>query len=448
MISSLRTTRYVKGLLSLSIILMNIFLYIALKSFYSNTYYIDNISDYLPVFNYNIFLLINVIVIFGMILGRCKRNKINNGIRFALTHYKLESKLRKQLIDGKFYFKRDKSNLIILPKIVIEFENLRSLNNAIIRIENSIRFDRKLEELRISAAIPGFKVTQQFMSPDGDFYIYSIVSMDMFNQIEFDTESEYIEWSKEGTDDYSIKLSEYDIIPIHHAGIAAQTGGGKSFLVQSLIIQLKNKEISHDVYVIDPKSADLLSYGKRDLGEGFYSDKSGAIQMIEKFHIEMIKRQDEMQEFFETNRNLDYKDNKMPAKILIIDEFGALRTSWRILEKKERDRIESMLADIVFMGRQLGFFVVLVLQRFASETVPREITEQLVLRIVLGDSDDLTYRTLFSPSVNILKLNLKPGMGYFSYTNIASIDNPSLFVSPYCKFLKGNVTKAQSAEVT
>lgn len=229
MISSLRTTRYVKGLLSLSIILMNIFLYIALKSFYSNTYYIDNISDYLPVFNYNIFLLINVIVIFGMILGRCKRNKINNGIRFALTHYKLESKLRKQLIDGKFYFKRDKSNLIILPKIVIEFENLRSLNNAIIRIENSIRFDRKLEELRISAAIPGFKVTQQFMSPDGDFYIYSIVSMDMFNQIEFDTESEYIEWSKEGTDDYSIKLSEYDIIPIHHAGIAAQTGGAKVF---------------------------------------------------------------------------------------------------------------------------------------------------------------------------------------------------------------------------
>lgn len=448
MILSLRTTRYVKGLLSLSIIIMNVVLYIALKSFYSNIHYIGNISSYIPVFNYNVFLLINVLVILGMILGWCKRNKINNGIRFALTHYKLESKLRKQLIEGKFYFKRDKSNLIFLPKIIIEFDNIRNLNKAIIRIENSIRFDKKLEDLRISAAIPGFKVTQQFMSPDGDFYIYSIVSMDMFNQIEFDTESEYIDWSREGTDDYSIKLSEFDTIPIHHIGIAAQTGGGKSFLVQSLIIQLKNKDVPHDVYVIDPKSADLLSYGKRELGEGYFSDKSGAIQMIEKFHSEMIERQVEMQEFFETNRNLDYKDNSMPAKILIIDEFGALRTSWRILDKKERDRIESMLADVVFMGRQIGFFVVLVLQRFASETVPREITEQLVLRIVLGDSDDLTYRTLFSPSVNLIKLNLRPGMGYFSYPNIASTDNPSLFVSPFCRFLKGSVTKARSAEVT
>lgn len=427
---------------------MNIFIFFVFREFYRGAYYQYNFHKYLRVIRYNLFLVLSIIILFIIIVRWSLRNKLNNGFKYAITHYLLERKIRRELIDSKFYIKRDNSSIIYLPEIIISFDDVNNLDKGYIKIQNSIKFDKKLEDIRINAAIPGYKVTQQYMSNEGDYYIFTIFSHKNFEQTEFSNEEDYIHWSNEIEDDYSYRLSNNDTLPIHHMGIAAQTGGGKSFLVQSLIIQLKNKKIDHSIYVIDPKSADILSYGKRELGEGFYSDKDGAIELIEKFYNDMKQRQSDMQEFFDNHRNLDYKDNNMPAKILIIDEYGALRASWRLLDKKQRDKIESMLNEIVFMGRQIGFFLVLILQRFTADTVPKEITEQLVTRIVLGDSDDLTYRTLFSPSVNFNKLNLKPGMGYFSYPNIASTDNPSLFVSPFCRFLKGKVTEARSAEVT
>ncbi|WP_115595587.1 helicase HerA domain-containing protein [Anaerococcus octavius] len=442
------TRRYIRGLTSSILILMNIFIFFVFREFYRGAYYQYNFHKYLRVIRYNLFLVLSIIILFIIIVRWSLRNKLNNGFKYAITHYLLERKIRRELIDSKFYIKRDNSSIIYLPEIIISFDDVNNLDKGYIKIQNSIKFDKKLEDIRINAAIPGYKVTQQYMSNEGDYYIFTIFSHKNFEQIEFSNEEDYIHWSNEIEDDYSYRLSNNDTLPIHHMGIAAQTGGGKSFLVQSLIIQLKNKKIDHSIYVIDPKSADILSYGKRELGEGFYSDKDGAIELIEKFYNDMKQRQSDMQEFFDNHRNLDYKDNNMPAKILIIDEYGALRASWRLLDKKQRDKIESMLNEIVFMGRQIGFFLVLILQRFTADTVPKEITEQLVTRIVLGDSDDLTYRTLFSPSVNFNKLNLKPGMGYFSYPNIASTDNPSLFVSPFCRFLKGKVTEARSAEVT
>lgn len=444
----MRTRRSVNGLMSVTLFFINLILFFTLKSFYNTTYNRYSLDLYFPKINYYLFLYISIMPIMGLIIGWCIRNKIRYGVKYSLIHYRLERKIRRELIDSNFYFKRDNSKIIELPIIKIIFNDVKNLDKGYIKIQNSIKFDKKLEDIRINAAIPGYKVTQQYMSNEGDYYIFTIFSHKNFEQIEFSNEEDYIHWSNEIEDDYSYRLSNNDTLPIHHMGIAAQTGGGKSFLVQSLIIQLKNKKIDHSIYVIDPKSADILSYGKRELGEGFYSDKDGAIELIEKFYNDMKQRQSDMQEFFDNHRNLDYKDNNMPAKILIIDEYGALRASWRLLDKKQRDKIESMLNEIVFMGRQIGFFLVLILQRFTADTVPKEITEQLVTRIVLGDSDDLTYRTLFSPSVNFNKLNLKPGMGYFSYPNIASTDNPSLFVSPFCRFLKGKVTEARSAEVT
>lgn len=444
----MRTRRSVNGLMSVTLFFINLILFFTLKNFYHTTYNKYSLDLYFPKINYYLFLYISILPIMGLIIGWLIRNKIRYGVKYSLIHYRLERKIRRELIDSNFYFKRDNSKIIELPIIKIIFNDVKNLDKGYIKIQNSIKFDKKLEDIRINAAIPGYKVTQQYMSNEGDYYIFTIFSHKNFEQIEFSNEEDYIHWSNEIEDDYSYRLSNNDTLPIHHMGIAAQTGGGKSFLVQSLIIQLKNKKIDHSIYVIDPKSADILSYGKRELGEGFYSDKDGAIELIEKFYNDMKQRQSDMQEFFDNHRNLDYKDNNMPAKILIIDEYGALRASWRLLDKKQRDKIESMLNEIVFMGRQIGFFLVLILQRFTADTVPKEITEQLVTRIVLGDSDDLTYRTLFSPSVNFNKLNLKPGMGYFSYPNIASTDNPSLFVSPFCRFLKGKVTEARSAEVT
>nr|WP_072536926.1 hypothetical protein [Anaerococcus mediterraneensis] len=429
----MRTPRYIRGVFATFIMIISLIIFLGLQilSPLLEKYKIVNIGVFA-----NLFLIIPACILVILLMSWSYRNRLNRGLKYAFTHYRISKKLRKQLIDSKYYIENKVFNVLILPLVKVEFIDGDNLNQGIISIENNIKFDKKLEDIRLNGGLSDYIVTQQYLSNDGNAYIYNISSKEMFNQLEFNSIKDYLVWSKTGTDDYSFKLSDSDVLPFHHMGIAAQTGGGKSFMLQSLLIQILNKEIKHLVYLIDPKSADLLSFGKNNLKQGFYADKEDAISMIEKFYNDMVQRKEDLQDFFDKKSNFDYQDVGLPARILVIDEFGALRASWNTLAKKDRDYIESLLSNIVFMGRQLGFFVFLVLQRFSAETVPRAITEQLVIRIVLSESDDLTYRTLFSQSANIPSLNLKPGMGFFSCPKLAKVDSPKLFVFPFCRFLK------------
>ena len=388
----------------------------------------------LPYINYNIFFLVIVLTVSALFVSWSVRNSLNKGFKYALTHYRLERNIRKQLIDSGYYIENKSLNYLAIPNVIIELDE--DMIKGQIMIENSIRFDKKLEDLRLSASTPNYIVTQQFLDKNGKYYIYSIVSNGIFNQRLFDKENKYVSWANSINDDYSLKLTDYEIIPIHHMGIAAQTGGGKSFLLQTLIIQILNKTVKHELYIIDPKRADLFNFSIEGLNIENVADKETSIDLLEKFYSNMKSRQDYMQSGFKTHKNIDYTDLNLPAHVLIIDEFAALKASWNTLDKKSRDHINDMLENIVFMGRQLGFFIFVVMQRFSADSLPKSITEQLVVRIVLGNSDDLTYRTLFSQSVKIAKMNLKPGMGYLSCPGVASIDNPVLLVLPFCSFLK------------
>lgn len=70
-----------------------------------------------------------------------------------------------------------------------------------------------------------------------------------------------------------------------------------------------------------------------------------------------------------------------------------------------------------------------------AQTMPTAIREQLVLKIALGDSDEQTYRTLFSSGVDIPPVEFTAGQGIYSYPGLASADNPRLLTVPYCSFL-------------
>lgn len=122
--------------------------------------------------------------------------------------------------------------------------------------------------------------------------------------------------------------------------------------------------------------------------------------------------------------------------ILLIDEFGALRESWKTLPKKERDEIDSILSDIAFMGRQIGCILWVATQQMNAQTITTAIREQLVLKIVLGNSDEQTYRTLFASSVDIPPVQFSAGLGLYSYPAIASINKPRMLAVPHCSYLE------------
>lgn len=345
-------------------------------------------------------------------------------------------RIRRHIKDARFEDEREFDNrLVRLPNIKIKFDDNQARKSGKVFIRNSIKFDKKLEDMRIDSALEGYVSERQYLSKDRNWYIYEFYSLDSQKQLEIKSASDLIEWSNKKADDYALRLDDRATVPFHHMGLVGQTGSGKSFFIQMLVEQALSKKIHHELFIIDPKRTDVFQMAKRTVGDERTADKTNAIEMIKRFHERMKERQDELQDYFISHRNKTYKDADLPALILLIDEFGALRESWKTLAKQERDEVDSILSDVAFMGRQLGCILWVATQQMNAQTMPTAIREQLVLKIALGDSDEQTYRTLFASGVDIPPVQFSAGEGVYSYPGLASADKPRLLTVPYCSFL-------------
>lgn len=429
------TRNNIKNNSSLFLIFLLLVGYIFFKNLYPTicNFFEKNLEiNKLPKINEQIFIIIIFFILIFNLIYWCAINGINKGIKYAITHYRLDKEIKKQLIFIDYDIKESK-RFIELPKIKIRFKD-ENLMNCEIRIQNLVRYDKNLETLRLNSSLGNyFLIGKQYISKDGNWYIFNCKNIKAMEQIEFKDIKEYLKWSK--CDNYKYKISQTDFLDITHCAISGQTGSGKTYYLQSILLQLINKDIQADIKIIDPKHADLYYFGVRNLKENCVGDKNKAIEMINSFYDEMLERQKNLYKFFKDNPNSDYRKTRLEAKILVIDEFGSLRNSFKNLPKSERDGIDEKLSDIAFIGRQLGCFLWIATQQFNYQIIPTQLTEQMSTKIVLGNSDEQTYRNLFSQSVSIPNLDLKPGYGYFAYPNIATVQNPMLFVSPYCKFL-------------
>lgn len=391
----------------------------------------------LPHIESNIFLFPVGLVVVGLFVSWSIRNKLWFGLFFSVHYYLMIKRIRRHVKDARFEDEREFDNrLVKLPIIKIEFDDNRARKSGKVFIQNSIKFDKKLEDMRIDAALEGYVSERQYLSKDRNWYIYEFYAVDSQKQLEIKSASDLIEWSNKKTDDYSLRLDERATVPFHHMGLVGQTGSGKSFFIQILVEQVLSKKVSHELFVIDPKCTDVYQMAKRTVGDERTADKTNAIELINQFHERMKKRQDELQDYFISNRNKTYRDAGLPALILLIDEFGALKESWKTLAKKERDEVDSILSDVAFMGRQLGCILWVATQQMNAQTMPTAIREQLVLKIALGDSDEQTYRTLFSSGVDIPPVQFTAGQGIYSYPGLASVDKPRMLAVPYCSYLE------------
>lgn len=430
-----KTYRMLRGFIANSMIFICLLLWAFFRYIYP-TFTSSLNSIHFPYINSSIFLFISLISFTGLVSGWSIRNRIWKGLSYSIQHYFITKNIRKYIKDARFESEDEFDNrLVRLPKLKVIFDNSETRESGKIFIQNSIKFDKKLEDMRIDSALRGYISERQYLSTDRKWYIYEFYAVDSHKQIEIKSLNDLIGWSNEKTDDYELRLDERTIVPFHHFGLVGQTGSGKSFFIQMLVEQVLSKKVNHELFIVDPKRTDVYLMAKQKIGSENTADKTNAIDLIKAFHMRMKNRQDEMQEYLESNRNKTYKDAEFPALILLIDEFGALRESWKVLPKKERDEVDSILSDIAFMGRQLGCILWVATQQMNAQTIPTAIREQLVLKVALGDSDEQTYKTLFASGVDIPPMNFTAGQGVYSYPGIASTDKPRLISVPYCSFL-------------
>lgn len=108
-----------------------------------------------------------------------------------LLHQKIYSKLYKSLYNANYYIEKNVlgKKCAVIPKIKITVNN--SLNGGVIYVENSVKFDKRLDELPISSGLPNhFVLIREYISDNQNQYIYEFEQFTLEKSV-FHTNSEF-----------------------------------------------------------------------------------------------------------------------------------------------------------------------------------------------------------------------------------------------------------------
>lgn len=178
---------------------------------------------------------------------------------------------------------------------------------------------------------------------------------------------------------------EYDKLP--HMLIAGGTGGGKTYFILTIIEALQHTNAN--LYILDPKNADLADL--ESVMPNVYYKKKDMLDCLNRFYDEMIARSEEMKNHpnYKTGENYAYLG--LPANFLIFDEYVAFMD----MLGRESTEVISKLKQIVMLGRQAGFFLILACQRPDAKYLGDGIRDNFNFRVALGRMSELGYGMMF-----------------------------------------------------
>lgn len=130
---------------------------------------------------------------------------------------------------------------------------------------------------------------------------------------------------------------------------------------------------------------------------------------IDRFYEEMMKRSEDMKlmENYRTGENYAYLG--LPANFLIFDEYVAFM---EMLGTKENAAVLNKLKQIVMLGRQAGFFLILACQRPDAKYLGDGIRDQFNFRVALGRMSEMGYGMMFGETTKDFFLKQIKGRGY------------------------------------
>lgn len=345
----------------------------------------------------------------------CVFHHMFKGMRYAIHHIIMMNNLRTHLKDAGYYVERNfrGEKTCVLPRIKIKFD--KGFESGKIYIRNNIRQNQKLENVDISSALGRFIVTEQYLSKNADWYVYEFEDAVQNSHLTFHDYQELAAYAKE-TGNYKLFMDKRTRVPLSSMLLVGATGSGKTYALYTLILQMMSWNNIPMLYFADPKNSSLVVLGNHLTPENTAGEITDIISLLERFHERMEERKAILKKELEGKLNADYRDFGMTAEVFIFDEYASFSSCLATLDTATRKKVSMLLRNIVLQGRQLGFFLWIVMQKASAEDIPTSIRSNLLLKIVLGRADRTTYQTAFEDSAKEVKaLDLKQGEGLYYY---------------------------------
>ncbi|AXH53904.1 cell division protein FtsK [Clostridium perfringens] len=219
----------------------------------------------------------------------------------------------------------------------------------------------------------------------------------------------------------------YKLSKVPHSLIVGGTGSGKSFLILGKIVSYLSLTPQAELYIVDPKKADLSLLR---FIEGMEERVATEPNQIAKMLREVVEiMEDRYKTYFNdiSAFGKDYTDfGGLPPVILIFDEFSAFIHS---VDKKLSKEVLDYIFTIVMKGRQAGVQVEILMQRPSADDLPTNIRAQMGFKAGLGNMDKIGYNMIFDTNDVDFKTVTEKGGGYIQIEGTHTA--PVYFETPY-----------------
>lgn len=372
-------------------------------------------------------LVLAILIVAFIIVEFLLSNRAYRGFRYFSNYWNTRNLLEKQMIDADFGIQRGRFK--VLPTIKLSFA--KDFSSGELRVRNSLKFGKKLDDVVMSAALGDFVVDSHYMTDDGNFFVYKLVNSKGSFKLTFNSFNDFLKYSNK-VPPYKLFLDGRSWVKLQHTLLVGMTGSGKSYSLYCLLLQMLNKSVTYHLYLADPKGSSLAALGDVIAPQHTAESIEEITEQLTAFVELMRQRKADLKELLRGKLDADYSDFGMEPYIFIFDEYASFAAVLASREKKERDRVKALLYEIILQGRQLGFFLFLAMQKSDATLLETALRDNIPLKIVLGNSEQQTYVTAFGTGVEIPKRHFLVGEGVFTEPVLAP--EPRLVQFPYCNF--------------
>ncbi|WP_328104028.1 FtsK/SpoIIIE domain-containing protein [Peribacillus simplex] len=192
------------------------------------------------------------------------------------------------------------------------------------------------------------------------------------------------------------QYNAFDLLKQPHILIAGETGSGKSTQLRSILttLILTKKPSELKLYLGDCKKSEFHIFRKVEHVQCVLSNAKDIGKMLRGIKKELDERSD-LTEIFEVGHVDDLPaEHRRPYLVVCIDEFVMLRRKEEIME---------ILTEVVAIGRTLGVFAILSMQRPNAKVLDTTIRANLTVSMGFKLRDVIESRIVNTPGAEAIE---------------------------------------------